>query len=271
MKPVKDILIESDSNKILKIGSDPRHAHSDLPIDWDAIDRSMGRKWDVDVIREFLGLTPRFSAIYRSILNTSDLNPQFTKEELEFGDTGYEWNDFRIRKSGFPPIIVVRNEHGSIIISDGNHRTKWAQKVGYHTIGAWVVDKLLQKHIDKETLTETRIIEPDQALHEGYITLYHGTIWPIALKAKKGQLGPQQIHELVTDILVKVFKESPQKANEYFDKHSRGRKNDPNLLYLTTSKEGAEVMLVLLQNMEGKYFMMFYRLICGINICLITE
>lgn len=93
--------------------------------------------------------------------------------------------------------------------------------------------------IPPKIVNETRIITPDESLYEGYITLYHGTTWPIALKAKKGELGPQELKSLTIDILMNVFHETSDQSLEIYNKYS-SRSKDPNLLFLTTSKEGAE-------------------------------
>jgi hypothetical protein len=89
-------------------------------------------------------------------------------------------------------------------------------------------------------ISETRIITPEESLYDGYITLYHGTIWPLALKAKKGELGPQNMEKLIVDVLVNVYHETPQDAKEYYEKYSKSRKEDPNVIFFTTDKSEAE-------------------------------
>lgn len=230
-------------NNIKKIGQDPSEEYSDMPIDWDASDIQMLKKWDENTIREFMGLPLTFTAIYKTIVNVNELNPRLADGEEEEED----WDEFRKKTSGFPPIVIIRTTTGKLKIANGNHRVYWAEQNGYRTIGVWVVDKLLQKDIDKKNerkIKETRIITPEESLEEGYITLYHGTIWPIALKAKKGELGPQNLEKLITDVLINVFHETPKSAKSIYDRemktHSVRQEPDRNVLFLTTNKESAE-------------------------------
>jgi hypothetical protein len=90
-------------------------------------------------------------------------------------------------------------------------------------------------------IRETRIIEPENSLLVGDITLYHGTSWKVAKKAKKGELGPINTKELIIPILINYFGESSQKAEEIYEKYiySYRRKEDPNVLFLTTKKDQA--------------------------------
>ncbi len=85
----------------------------------------------------------------------------------------------------------------------------------------------------KKSVKETRIIDPEASLSTGDITLYHGTTWAIAQKAKKGFLGPQPLKEYTVNILVNDFGESTDIAARYYDKHADYRKKDPRILYLT--------------------------------------
>jgi hypothetical protein len=229
------------NKKLEKIGYDINEESSDLPIDWDAVDLQIDRKWDEYSVRKFVGLPDTFIAIYPSIVDVNELDAHTGGDE-ETGIDDYEYDDFRHTKRGFPPIVIMRDETGVYIV-DGNHRVYWSQKNDYQTIGAWVVDKLLQKDIEsrnKQNIKETRIITPEESLYEGYITLYHGTTWPLALKAKKGELGPQDLEKLIVDILVNVYHETPMAAREIFEKYSSMRKKDPNFLFFTTNKKGAE-------------------------------
>jgi hypothetical protein len=89
--------------------------------------------------------------------------------------------------------------------------------------------------IKLKSLIETRIIDPTESLWTGDITLYHGTTWDAALKAKKGQLGPQPLRQYVVSILVNDFGEKPDVAERYYDAHADYRKHDPTVLYLSTS------------------------------------
>lgn len=89
--------------------------------------------------------------------------------------------------------------------------------------------------IKLKSLIETRIIDPETSLWTGDISLYHGTTWNTALKAKKGQLGPQPLKQYVVNILVNDFGEKPEIAERYYDQHADYRKNDPGVLYLSTS------------------------------------
>jgi hypothetical protein len=231
------------TENINKVGYDPDQDHSDLPIDWDAIDIPADRKWDEYSVRKFVGLPDRFIAIYPAIIDVNELDAHTGGDE-ETGIDDYEYDDFHHIKKGFPPIIVRRDLNGSLIIVDGNHRVYWVQRhTNYQTIGAWVIDEMMQKDImrkNRQNIKETRIISPEESMYEGYITLYHGTIWPIALKAKKGELGPQNMEKLITDILVNVYHETPSSAKEIFDKYVDLRKKDPNFIFFTTRKEQAE-------------------------------
>lgn len=148
MIKLQSLLTETTNTKIEKIGYDPEEVSSGMPINWDEEDIQMLAKWDVKTVREFAAKPNSFVAIYPSIMDVNDLDPRFAEEEEEFSDSGYEWDEFRRKKNGFPPIVIRRNEYGHILMMDGNHRVKWAQDVGYKTIGAWVVDEFLQKIID---------------------------------------------------------------------------------------------------------------------------
>lgn len=93
--------------------------------------------------------------------------------------------------------------------------------------------------IKLKSLIETRIIDPETALLTGDITLYHGTTWATALKAKKGFLGPQPLREYTINILVNDFGEKPDVAARYYDSHADYRKKDPRVLYLTANFDTA--------------------------------
>lgn len=149
------------TKKVNKLGYHPDDKHSDMPLNWEESDIQMLRKWDVNTIREFLGLPPTFIAIYRSIIDVNELTPR-----LAGGEDNFDWDEFKRVKRGFPPIVVVRTTTGKLKIADGNHRVYWAEQKGYITIGAWVVDKLIQKAINRRTqrLTETRIITPEESI-----------------------------------------------------------------------------------------------------------
>lgn len=143
-----------------KIGEDPDETKPDMPVNWEATDIQILDVWNPKTIREFMSLPNTFQAIYPAILETSDLDPRFAKEEEEFGEWGgYEWDDFRHNKGGFPPILVRRNVYGHVLMADGNHRVKWAQNVGYKTIAAWVVDELIQQNIESKSKTKLKELE----------------------------------------------------------------------------------------------------------------
>lgn len=222
-----------------RVGQDPSKQRSNMPINWNAPDLWAHTGWDENEVRHFAGLPNTFTALYRTILPVSELYAKLVEDDPT-EPSEYDWSEFRIRKGGFPPIVVLRDENKKLHIMDGNHRVAYAEDVGYQTIGAWVVDKFLQKHLEKGSLQETRIITPEESLLEGYITLYHGTVWPIALKAKKGELGPQDMQKLVMNVLIDVFHETPQEAKKYYDKYVSIRRKDPSRLFLTTSRKGAE-------------------------------
>ena len=230
---------DSLNEVVNKIGYDPEHNNPDLPMNWDAIDIPLLQKWDRHSIRKFVGLPNSFISIYPSILDVNELDAH-TDNDLIDSD---EYREFRMVKKGFPPIIVRRDLNGKLYLVDGNHRVYWAQRNDYRTIGAWVIDEIMQRDIMRGELgkiSETRIITPEESLYDGYITLYHGTIWPLALKAKKGELGPQNMEKLIVDVLVNVYHETPQDAKEYYEKYSKSRKEDPNVIFFTTDKSEAE-------------------------------
>lgn len=93
--------------------------------------------------------------------------------------------------------------------------------------------------IKLKQLIETRIIDPHSSLTTGDITLYHGTTWDIAKLAKKGELGPVDPVDYVTNILVNHFNETEENARAIVKKHLGLRKKDPPRLFLTTDKEQA--------------------------------
>ena len=149
---LKSLLVENNTN-IERIGFDPDKESPDMPVDWDAKDIQVCAKWDINTVRAFAGKSKRFAAIYPAIIEVDDLYPHLAEDDLEDGDEyggGYDWDEFRMRRRGFPPIVVRRTERGDIEIMDGNHRTTWAQNSNYKTIAAWVVDEFLQKVIDSK-------------------------------------------------------------------------------------------------------------------------
>ena len=151
MIKLKSLLYEVINTKVERIGQDPKEIRPAMPVNWDVTDIQILAKWNIKTIREFAALPKTFTAIYPAILDVGDLDPKFAEEEEEFGEWGgYEWDEFRRNKGGFPPILVRRNEHGHILMMDGNHRVKWAEEVGYRTIAGWVVDEFLQKVIDNK-------------------------------------------------------------------------------------------------------------------------
>lgn len=235
----EEIKIEkSIFENLQKLGFSPHDDHPSMPINWHSIDLFSDHPWSIPSIKRWLGLSDKFSAIYPAVLEVNSLTTKFE-------DQNYDWNKFKIQKGGFPPIVVVREENGTIDVADGGHRVKWAKQSGYKTIGAWVVDKMIQRDLEqKQPLKETRIIQPEEALEEGYITLYHGTTWPVALKAKKGELGPQNLRSLVSNVLVNVFHENPQDAGEIYDREIKKNGGRPvpsqKVLFLTGDKETAE-------------------------------
>ena len=253
---------EKDKNlneSIDKVGLSPEKVRPDLPINWDAPDLAINGKWNEYSIRRFVGLPQSFIAIYPAIIDVNEIDANIRDDDDQ------DWIEFRMKKQGFPPIVLVREKSGKLFLVDGTHRVYWAQQHGYRTIGAWIADKVIQNDIDRRrglTLKETRIITPEESLYEGYITLYHGTTWPLALKAKKGELGPQPLRDLVINVLVNVFHETPSKAAEFYDKHSSIRRNDPAMLFLTTNKKSAEAYArsstkyggEILMDVLGQYF-----------------
>ncbi len=130
---------------IKKVGYSPNEEHSDVPINWDETDIQMLHKWDIPTIKKFLALPKDYVAIYPAIVDLSDLDPHVGDDET--GEDEYDYSEFRYMKRGLPPVVVQR-QNGRLIMVDGNHRVHWAQKwTNYQTIGAWVVDDDLQKHI----------------------------------------------------------------------------------------------------------------------------
>jgi hypothetical protein len=94
--------------------------------------------------------------------------------------------------------------------------------------------------IKLKSLIETRIIEPEDSLLVGDITLYHGTDYNIALEAKRGELGPVDTKEYVINILTTYFKEPPENAEKIYKKVIIYRnESNPPRLFLTTDKEQA--------------------------------
>ncbi len=252
-KPFDNYVI---NKKLERIGYDINEESSDLPIDWDAIDFPENTKWNEYSVRKFVGLPDIFIAIYPAILDVNKLDAHWAEEEDEYG--GFDWGQFQIKKRGFPPIIVRRDLNDKLVVVDGNHRVHWAQQNKYQTIGAWVIDEIIQEDImlkNRRNIKETRIITPEESLYEGYITLYHGTTWPLALKAKKGELGPQDMEKLIIDVLINVYHEAPQDAKKYYDKYSSSRKKDPSAIFFTTNKEGAEGYARAATKYGGELFM----------------
>lgn len=136
---------------IERVGYDPKEESSDMPIDWDNPDIQINGVWNIPNIRKFLGLPRTYDAIYPAIIDVNELDPKLAEEDDDIPEEergGYEWDEFRFRKRGFPP-VVVRRTNGRLHMVDGNHRVYWAQhSTRYQTIGAWVIDDDIQKHIE---------------------------------------------------------------------------------------------------------------------------
>jgi predicted CopG family antitoxin len=92
--------------------------------------------------------------------------------------------------------------------------------------------------IKLKSLLETRIIDPQTSLSVGDITLYHGTNWEVAKRAKKGEMGPIDRKKMVINILMTRFGESKENAEKMYEKYAT-RKDEPNVLFLTTDKDQA--------------------------------
>jgi hypothetical protein len=154
MIKLRSIILESEEDELFRVGFDPDEESSETPIDWDKPDIQMWKPWDVPTIKEFLGLPSNFNCIYPSILDVNELDYNLAEEDPDIPEDergGYDWDEYRVfARRGLPPIVVVRSQDGHISLADGNHRLKWATEVGYQTIGAWVVDKLLQAAVDKK-------------------------------------------------------------------------------------------------------------------------
>lgn len=166
---LKDIgLSEAQEQEVYKIGEDPDEVRPDMPVNWDASDIQMLRKWDMPTIREFLGLPKTYEGIYPAILDVSDLDPSLAEEDPEDGEEGggYDWDEFRSSKRGFPPILVRRDMRGKLHIQDGNHRAHWAQETGKRTIAAWVVDDMIQADIEKSRRKNAPMMEGSVYLKE---------------------------------------------------------------------------------------------------------
>jgi hypothetical protein len=121
---------------LIRIGQDPSEVSPDLPVNWNAPDIQIGRKWDIPTIRHFLRLPKSFRAIYPSIIEVCYLDPKIEEDD--------DFEEYRFKRGGFPP-ICIRKTKGKLTIIDGNHRVYWCQQVGYETIAAYVVDDDLQR------------------------------------------------------------------------------------------------------------------------------
>jgi poly(A) polymerase len=164
---LKDVgLMETSDPEVFKIGLDPNETQPDMPVNWDEVDVQILDKWSVETVRAFVPLPKTYQGIYPAIIETSDLDPRFAEEELEFGDDGYEWSEFRRKTRGFPPIVVRRRIGNRIEILDGNHRAKWAQESGYRTIAAWVIDDVVQADIEKDRKRNAPMMEGTLYLKE---------------------------------------------------------------------------------------------------------
>jgi hypothetical protein len=141
---------QEESTGPAALGHDPDEVSSDFPINWNAIDLAMLAKWDIATVRKFAGKDKKFKAIYPAILNVHDLDYKLVEEEPdEFNEPpSYDWDEFHMRKGGFPPIVVLHTQNKQLETLDGNHRLKWAHDNNYDTIGAWVVDEYLQKQVE---------------------------------------------------------------------------------------------------------------------------
>jgi hypothetical protein len=147
MIKLKSLLLET----IERVGFNPSEESPDMPVDWNNPDIQINGVWNIDSIRKYAGLPPTYTAIYRSIVEVAFLDPKLAEEDPEDGEDGggYDWDEFRFRRRGFPPVLI-RRTNGKLHIMDGNHRIHWAQQVGYNTIGAWVIDDDIQKLLGRK-------------------------------------------------------------------------------------------------------------------------
>lgn len=139
---------------LMKVGYDVNKERSDVPIDWNNPDIQMGAVWSIPVIRKFLSLPKSYVAIYPAIVDVNELNPKLAEDDDDIPPEergGYDWDEFRMSRKGFPPVLI-RRTNGRLTILDGNHRIYWAQETNHSTIGAWVVDDDIQKDIEKRKL-----------------------------------------------------------------------------------------------------------------------
>lgn len=139
---------------IERVGFDPKEESPDFPVDWKNPDIQMNHVWDIPTVKKFAGVPKNYEAIYPSIIDVNELYPKLAEDDDDIPEEdrgGYDWEEFRFRRRGFPP-IVVRRTNGKMHILDGNHRTYWAQQNNYQTIAAWVVDDDIQKHIEGKRL-----------------------------------------------------------------------------------------------------------------------
>jgi hypothetical protein len=81
---------EENQEEIFKIGGDPDDESPKMPVNWDGADIQMNRKWDVPTVKEFLGLTKSYEAVYPAIVDVSDLDEKLAEEEPEEGEEGGE-------------------------------------------------------------------------------------------------------------------------------------------------------------------------------------
>jgi len=150
MIKLKSLILE----ELFKVGYSPDEKHPSMPVNWNASDVQILDVWSEKSIKDVLSLPANFVAIYRAVLEVSDLDYHLAEEDPdiydpELGDQ-FDWSEFKMRLGGFPPVLVIREENGNLKVADGNHRVKWAEESGYVTIGAWVVDKLIQKEINNK-------------------------------------------------------------------------------------------------------------------------
>ena len=82
----------------------------------------------------------RKAVVYQSYIPIGDMPDPVLAEEQDEDGGSYAWDDFHHPGSPPPAKVLIRPD-GKVILSDGNHRTRFWIDNGYDAIPAWVIDQ----------------------------------------------------------------------------------------------------------------------------------
>ena len=110
-------------------------------VNWNKPDVQICGTWTEAKVKQWLGL-PNDAVVYQTLADINDLNESLVEEEdVDVG--GYDWSELQISRSLPPPIVITRRQDGSVVINDGNHRTRFWREQDKQFVPAWCYDELM--------------------------------------------------------------------------------------------------------------------------------